>query len=226
MWDSDTGHCHCCLTDVHFTSRHCPKAEAKAGDTPDPWAGLSVITMAPARNPISLQSQRIKSRHCSRIQSTHVRPDLHFANRCCPLSSAWGVRPAESHRLPPASGPRLGFAVTRIGQPVCCVPELWKCSPCLNVSQSLCSGDRILSAAHGEQCLERLTSVKLWIISKLVTFSSHFSRRLPASGFTQSHTLPGVPSTMPSPRYLQHRKGFDPEISSIRPVYPGALDKD
>lgn len=74
-------------------------------------------------------------------------------------------------------------------------------------------------------CLEKLTSVMLWIISKLVTFSSHFSRRPPAAGFTQSHTSSGVPHRIPSPRYLKHRKEFDPK-ASIKLVYLGIIFKE
>lgn len=59
----------------------------------------------------------------------------------------------------------------------------------------------------GEQCLERLTSVMLWIISELVTFSSHFSRRLPGRGFTKPHThLPlGTCSTKRKLTLRHHR---------------------
>lgn len=42
-----------CLTDVRFAPSRCPPAEAKAGDTPDPLAGPSVITVAPRRGHIS-----------------------------------------------------------------------------------------------------------------------------------------------------------------------------
>lgn len=54
-----------------------------------------------------------------------------------------------------------------------------------------------------------LTSVMLSMTSKLLTFSSHVSRRLPGSGFTKAHTSRGAASTTPSPRYLRRRPGAE-----------------
>ena len=58
-------------------------------------------------------------------------------------------------------------------------------------------------------------SVMLSIISKLLTFSPHLSRRVPASGFMQPHTFSGVEFTMPSPRYLEHKRNVIPGIHQI-----------
>lgn len=71
-----------------------------------------------------------------------------------------------------------------------------------NTKSTKSRGEISFMAAEGvEVRLTHSISVMLWTISKLVTLSSHFSRRPPATGFMQSHTSAGVPHRIPSPRY-------------------------
>ena len=147
---------------------------------------------------------------CCLVQQPHTR------NRYAPRrDSVWGFSPSLSHEVSHReTGLRQASNAAGSRQPVL-AGHTPLTKGIMDPFQKKWEGVTIAGPRHYLEitCLERLTSVMLWIISKPVTFSSHFTRRPPTAGFTQSHTSSGVPYTMPSPRYLEHKKEFDPNAS-------------